>query len=181
MKISLKKIASRSLAAASGAAVLFGLSISTAHAAPGTITWDFTEVYSRNNPDPVIGESGVSYVDGSFTTGGLTVDPNGRAAYKIEDLLSVGGWGQAFGLNTNRGEDNFIEVAGSGVEPSLVGFRTTAGTWTISDDRLEGPAGGIYFSKFSASAVPEPTVPLMMVAGLVLTGVARRRRMKRVG
>ena len=60
MKISLKKIASRSLAAASGAAVLFGLSISTAHAAPGTITWDFTEVYSRNNPDPVIGESGVS-------------------------------------------------------------------------------------------------------------------------
>ncbi len=181
MKNSLENIASRSLVIASAAAVLLGLSTTSAHAGPGTITWDFTEVYSRNNPNPVVGAPGVSEVSGSFTTGGLTVDEYGNPAYKIQQLVSAGGWGQSFGLNTDRGEDNFIDVSGSGVEPSLVGFRTTAGTWTISDGSLEGPAGGEYFSEFSATAVPEPTIPLMLATGLVLTGVARRRRANRVG
>lgn len=185
MNNQLRKIARRSLVATSAAAALLGLSAPAAHAAPATpatpatITWDFTEVYSRTNHNPVIGQTGTSYTTGSFITSGLTKDAAGDTGYQILDLLSVGGWGQAFGLDTDRGEDNFLKVSGAGVTPSLIGFMTTAGTWSISPGHIEGPAGGGYFSNFTAAPVPEPSVPLMMAAGLVVAGIARRRRQNR--
>lgn len=173
MKLNLTQIARSSFALS---AVALAAWAGNAQAAETDIVWNFTETYSRTDPTPTPGEAGVSSVSGSFSTGALTTDSQGRAGYQLIGLLDAGGWGQSFGLNTDRGEDNFLLAGSAGVSPSLLGFKTTAGTWTIGDGYLTGPAGGSYYSDFSAQPVPEPSTYALMLAGFAAVCAIKRRR-----
>jgi hypothetical protein len=173
MKLNLTQIARSSFALS---AVALAAWAGNAQAADTDIVWTFTESYSRTDTTPTPGEPGVSSVSGSFSTGALTTDSQGRAGYQLISLLDAGAWGQSFGLNTDRGEDNFLLASSAGVRPSLLGFRTTAGTWTIGNGYLIGPAGGDYYSAFSAQPVPEPSTYAMMLAGVAAVCAIQRRR-----
>lgn len=173
MKLNLTQIARSSFALSTVALAAWA---GNAQAASTDIVWKFTETYSKTDSTPMPGEVGVSSVNGSFTTGALTTDSHGRSGYQLTGLLNAGGWGQSFGLNTDRGEDNFLLASSAGVSPSLLGFRTTSGTWTISNGFLTGPAGGGYYANFSAQAVPEPSTYALMLAGIAAVCAIQRRR-----
>jgi len=173
MKLNLTQIARSSFALSTVALAAWA---GNAQADATVIAWNFTEAYSRTDRTPTPGEVNGSSVSGSFTTGALTTDGQGRAGYHLIDLLDAGGWGESFGLNTDRGEDNFLLAGSAGVSPSLLGFRTTAGTWTIGDGYLTGPAGGFYYSNFSAQAVPEPSTYALVLAAFAAVCAIRRPR-----